>query len=137
MLAHQLFICLTFILTLFATASPIEKTTNLRRAASGCGISHPIAGIGVTTYHALPSGDRTRSYSIHLPSGYNQTQEYPVVVGFHGSSSIGLFFEADTGLSLAKYSGAVSLLLLGDVTLITKAHGRIENYGLSERCWCE
>jgi poly(3-hydroxybutyrate) depolymerase len=113
MLIHRLSVCLISVLIHFVIASPIETTTNVRRATSGCGISHPIAGIGITTYHAVKSGNLTRSYSIHLPSGYNQTQEYPVVVGFHGSSSIGLFFEADTGLSQAKYSGNVSLLLPG------------------------
>ncbi|KAF2435432.1 carbohydrate esterase family 1 protein [Tothia fuscella] len=85
----------------FITASPIAS----ERAVSGCGTPHPIGSIGLTTYHGLESGGKSRSYSIHLPSGYDRNREYPVVVGFHGSDSIGLFLELDTGLSLSKYSG--------------------------------
>jgi poly(3-hydroxybutyrate) depolymerase len=98
-------ILLTFIT--FVSSSPIDSQTTSRRTVSGCGISHPIGGLGITTYHEVKSSARTRSYSIHLPSNYDSGHKYPLVVGFHGSSSVGLFLEVDTGLSLAKYSANV------------------------------
>jgi poly(3-hydroxybutyrate) depolymerase len=75
------------------------------RATAGCGKTHLLAGI--TTYHGLTSSGRDRKYSVHLPSGYDKSKPYPVVLGFHGSSSIGLFFEVDTKLSESRFSANV------------------------------
>ncbi|KAF2971825.1 hypothetical protein GQX73_g1731 [Xylaria multiplex] len=72
------------------------------RATSGCGKVHLLPG--VTTYHGLASSGRDRTYSVHLPSGYDKSKPYPVVLGFHGSSSIGLFFEVDTKMSESRFS---------------------------------
>ncbi|KAF9024551.1 carbohydrate esterase family 1 protein [Hymenopellis radicata] len=69
---------------------------------SGCGKTHWFNGI--THYALLTSSGITRSYSIHAPANYSSTTPYPLVLGFHGSSSIGLFLEADSGLSSSKYS---------------------------------
>lgn len=71
----------------------------------GCGIEHWFNGI--TQYSGLKSSGRDRSYSIHLPPDYDENNPYPVVLGFHGSSSIGLFFEVDTRLSESQYSANV------------------------------
>ncbi|KAJ7862366.1 hypothetical protein B0H14DRAFT_3444744 [Mycena olivaceomarginata] len=71
--------------TLVGAASidiPRAATVN---GTAGCGTTHWFNGI--TQYHSLQSGTRSRDYSIHLPS-----------------SSVGFFFEADTGLSGSKYS---------------------------------
>ncbi|KAI1421347.1 carbohydrate esterase family 1 protein [Xylaria sp. FL1777] len=73
-----------------------------RAATAGCGKTHILAG--VTTYHGLTSSGHDRSYSVHLPGGYDKSKPSPVVLGFHGSSSIGLFFEADTKLSESRFS---------------------------------
>ncbi|PSN75528.1 alpha/beta-hydrolase [Corynespora cassiicola Philippines] len=74
------------------------------RAESGCGKSHIFPGW--TKYRfGLKSSGKERSYSYHLPAGYDKDRKYPVVVGFHGSSSIGLFFELDTKMSEMRYSG--------------------------------
>jgi poly(3-hydroxybutyrate) depolymerase len=74
------------------------------RAASGCGKSQFLPG--VTQYRfGLKSSGKDRSYSYHLPSNYDKNKKYPVVVGFHGSSSVGVFFELDTKMSEARYSG--------------------------------
>lgn len=75
------------------------------RATAGCGKVHLLPG--VTTYHGLTSSGRDRSYSIHLPSGYDKSKPYPVVLGFHGSSSVGLFFEVDTKMSESRFSANV------------------------------
>ena len=77
------------------------------RATSGCGNTQFLPG--VTQYRlGLKSSGMDRSYSYHLPSSYDKNKKYPVVVGFHGSSSVGLFFELDTKMSEARYSGDVS-----------------------------
>lgn len=70
---------------------------------SGCGKNHLFNGI--TQPRFIRSGSDTRSYGVHLPSNYSPTKQYPVIIGFHGSSSIGLFFEADTRLDEARYTG--------------------------------
>ncbi|KAJ7328031.1 carbohydrate esterase family 1 protein [Mycena albidolilacea] len=88
--------------TLVGAASidtPRAATVN---GTAGCGTTHWFNGI--TQYHSLQSGTRSRDYSIHLPSSYDANKPYPLVLGFHGSSSVGFFFEADTGLSGSKYS---------------------------------
>ncbi|KAJ7232313.1 hypothetical protein B0H12DRAFT_1145488 [Mycena haematopus] len=95
--------------TIYTAASLLAATTTLARAATidvlerttttgtaGCGTSHIFNGI--TQYHSLQSGGVDRSYSIHLPSDYNETAPYPL---------IGFFFEADTGLSDSQYSADI------------------------------
>ncbi|KAI0011098.1 carbohydrate esterase family 1 protein [Xylariaceae sp. FL0662B] len=68
----------------------------------GCGESHSFTGI--THYHDLKSSGRERKYSIHLPGDYDESKPYPLVLGFHGSSSVGFFFEVDSKLSEDRYS---------------------------------
>lgn len=70
---------------------------------SGCGKTHFFNGI--TQYHNVKSSGTDRSYGVHLPSSYSKDHQYPTILGFHGSSSIGLFLEADTGLDGAKFTG--------------------------------
>jgi poly(3-hydroxybutyrate) depolymerase len=72
------------------------------RGSSGCGKSSFLPG--VTQYRFLKSSGKDRSYSYHLPSSYDIDKPYAVVVGFHGSSSIGAFFELDTKMSQERYS---------------------------------
>jgi poly(3-hydroxybutyrate) depolymerase len=72
------------------------------RGSSGCGKSSLFPGI--TQYRFLKSSGKDRSYSYHVPSSYNVDKPYPVVVGFHGSTSIGAFFELDTKMSQERYS---------------------------------
>lgn len=85
-------------------ALPHSPATLTPRASSGCGKSAFLPGI--TQYRfGLKSAGHDRSYSYHLPSSYDKNKAYPIVIGFHGSSSIGLFLEADTKLSEARYSG--------------------------------
>jgi poly(3-hydroxybutyrate) depolymerase len=70
---------------------------------SGCGVDHWFNG--VTQYRDVQSSNASRSYGIHLPSNYSSSTQYPVILGFHGSSSIGFFFEEDTRLDDAQYTG--------------------------------
>lgn len=71
--------------------------------STGCGEKPFLPGI--TQYRFIKSSDKSRSYSYHLPSSYDANKQYPVVLGFHGSSSIGAFFELDTKMSQGRYSG--------------------------------
>ncbi|ORY17494.1 carbohydrate esterase family 1 protein [Clohesyomyces aquaticus] len=102
----MLFLAALFVALLTHTAFghpqwPVQVTP---RATSGCGKSQFLPG--VTQYRfGLKSAGKDRSYSYHLPSNYGKNKPYPVVIAFHGSSSIGLFLEADTRLSEAKFSG--------------------------------
>ncbi|KAH7074239.1 Alpha/Beta hydrolase protein [Paraphoma chrysanthemicola] len=73
------------------------------RASTGCGKKPFLPGI--TQYRGVKSSGKDRSYSFHLPSSYDASKAYPVVLGFHGSSSIGAFFELDTKMSQGRYSG--------------------------------
>ncbi|KAI0883172.1 carbohydrate esterase family 1 protein [Annulohypoxylon maeteangense] len=92
----------TNFITAIATTLGIAATAAAAGTA-GCGKSHPLPNI--TQYFGLTSSGRYRSYSVHLPANYSETTAYPVVLGFHGSSSVGLFFEADTKMSEARFSG--------------------------------
>ncbi|KAF7308836.1 Carbohydrate esterase family 1 protein [Mycena kentingensis (nom. inval.)] len=71
--------------------------------SAGCGTTHWFPGI--TKYHSVTSSNRSRDYSIHLPSSYDANHPYPVVLGFHGSSSVGFFLEVDSKLSESRFSG--------------------------------
>lgn len=74
-----------------------------RGDTSGCGKEHIFNSI--TKPRSLTSSGKSRGYGVHLPGNYDKAKQYPVIFGFHGSSSIGLFFEVDTGLDDAKYTG--------------------------------
>ncbi|KAF2761463.1 hypothetical protein EJ05DRAFT_264925 [Pseudovirgaria hyperparasitica] len=87
-----------------ATNAFPQQEALIRSASKGCGQSHFY--LGVTQYRGLQSGSRDRKYSIHLPIDYDANRAYPVVMGFHGSSSIGFFFEADSKMSEARFSGS-------------------------------
>ncbi|KAI1173979.1 carbohydrate esterase family 1 protein [Nemania sp. FL0916] len=82
--------------------SALLASTVAAGATPGCGKTHLFPGL--TTYHGLTSSGHDRTYSVHLPTGYDKATPYPAVIGFHGSSSIGLFFEVDTRLSESRFS---------------------------------
>ena len=86
-----------------ATSAPLPPKQ--AAAGGGCGKTHLLNG--VTKYHSLTSGGRTRDYSIHAPASYDKDSAYPVVLGFHGSDSVGFFFEVDTRMSEAHFSADV------------------------------
>ncbi|KAI8951485.1 carbohydrate esterase family 1 protein [Xylaria longipes] len=92
---------LYIISALAASIAPALAVPVAARATTGCGTFHLP---GLTTYHGLTSSGRDRKYSVHLPTGYDSSKPYPTVLGFHGSSSIGLFFEVDTKLSESRFS---------------------------------
>lgn len=90
-------------------AHPQPLPLPITSSSPGCGKPHTLPG---TTHYRLnlpsPAANNTttrRSYSYHLPANYNPSTPYPVVLGFHGSSSTGVFFELDTKMSEARFSG--------------------------------
>jgi poly(3-hydroxybutyrate) depolymerase len=89
-----------------AAALDLPPRTTEVAGTAGCGTTHWFNGI--TQYHSLKSSGRDRSYSIHLPNDYDENKPYPLVLGFHGSDGIGLFFELDTRMSSSDYSANVS-----------------------------
>jgi poly(3-hydroxybutyrate) depolymerase len=98
-----------FLSTLFLLSGLLQPTHALPQhhdivpqGSSGCG--KPSFRPGITQYRFLKSSGKDRSYSYHVPSSYDVDQAYAVVFGFHGSSSIGAFFELDTKMSQEKYS---------------------------------
>jgi poly(3-hydroxybutyrate) depolymerase len=95
--ALLVFACLLRLLHAFP-----QHHTIASRGSSGCGKSQLLPGL--TEYRSLKSSGEDRSYTYHLPSSYNSDKAYPIVVGFHGSSSIGYFFELDTKMDEARYS---------------------------------
>ncbi|KAK7750003.1 hypothetical protein SLS62_008112 [Diatrype stigma] len=88
-----------------ALATTLQSTFGeavVERQSEGCGKTHFFNGI--TQYYNLTSSGRDRQYSIHLPGDYDEASPYPVVLGFHGSDSVGFFFEADTKMSEDRFS---------------------------------
>jgi poly(3-hydroxybutyrate) depolymerase len=67
------------------------------RDTPGCGKTHD--DHDGTFSRSINSGGIQRNCSIHLPPKYSPEDNHPVILGFHGSSSIGAFFEADTRFS--------------------------------------
>ncbi|KAF2729557.1 carbohydrate esterase family 1 protein [Polyplosphaeria fusca] len=98
---HLGFLLLASICSL-AFALPSQPVTS--RAGSGCGKTQLFPGVTQYKFNLKSSG-KDRSYSWHLPSDYDKNKQYPVVLGFHGSSTTGVLFELDTKLSESRFSG--------------------------------
>ncbi|KAM3547576.1 hypothetical protein MY1884_009518, partial [Beauveria asiatica] len=81
-----------------ATSAPYTGGDTL-----GCGKTHLFSGLA--QLRTLESSGQDRRYLAHVPADYDAQRRYPVVVGFHGSSSVGFFLAADTGLDLPRYTG--------------------------------
>ena len=98
---------LAAILLLSRTGTAAPTDTAATNSAVGCGKTLHLKGVDVNR-----KVDGDRNYWYRLPSNYDKNKQYPVVLGFHGSSRLGgtfdgLAFAADSKLSLSKYSGDV------------------------------
>lgn len=92
---------LAALLPLFHTAAALPANT---AKVLGCGKQTNFDGF---TLQRSVANDR--SYWYHLPSNYSPNTQYPVVLGFHGSSKIGagldgIGFEVDSQLSSSRFS---------------------------------
>lgn len=102
-MAQRTALLLACILHLTLSFALPQSRSLVPRASPGCGKSAFLPGL---TQHrfGLKSSGKDRSYSFHVPASYEANKVYPVILGFHGSSSIGAFFELDTKMSEARYS---------------------------------
>ena len=92
-------------------------------------------GISASSLKFLTSNGTQRSYWAHVPSTYERSKSYPVVIAFHGSSKLGFdidgfAMEADTRLSLplvpTKYSESVCQISLGTaLTVLIERRGSL------------
>lgn len=85
-----------------ALATTIKRATIAAKKSSGCGTNY--ADLTQPAQY-LDAGGKNRSYYIHLPPTYDSNRAHPMVVGFHGSQSIGLFLAIDSKLNETRYSG--------------------------------
>lgn len=96
---------LALLLSVNHVAALPRPDKDARASPPGCNVRYLFDGVTKHVFN-LQSGKKARSYSYHLPRNYNENRghQYPVVMGFHGSSSIGLFFEADTKMDRDEFS---------------------------------
>lgn len=81
-----------------ASAKEENRLTTLPVKSIGCGKPSPVAsGRSVTQF--LSSGGTDRSYLLHIPTGYKDTVEQPLVLNFHGHGSTALQQQYRTGFS--------------------------------------
>lgn len=69
---------------------------------SGCGKSH---ASNETEAWSLISSGLNRTYYVHVPEDYSANDQHQTIVGFHGRGGSGPYFERDTGLSQAQFTG--------------------------------
>ena len=89
--------------------SPRDKTMYLRRQfptllslslalhSFGCvgdGDDGTCDNAAAEGYHTITDGDVTREYILHLPSNYDATVEYPLVISFHGNGGCAEMFSS-------------------------------------------
>jgi poly(3-hydroxybutyrate) depolymerase len=63
---------------------------------TGCGKAYDFHGLPMS--HTIKSSSMRRKFGVRIPRSYNQTRQYPVIVGYHGNGRTGLYFEVDTRL---------------------------------------
>lgn len=67
--------------------------------SSGCGKKSPFAP-GTSENEMLRETNVERFFRLHIPSGYNSKDKYPLVLNFHGHSNSAVNQERITGMSL-------------------------------------
>jgi polyhydroxybutyrate depolymerase len=81
-----------------ASVSGSDTLTTFPIQSTGCGKPSPIAP-GTSVDQTLLSGGIVRSYLLHIPRGYNDRIEQPLVLNFHGHGSSALQQQSRTGFS--------------------------------------
>jgi polyhydroxybutyrate depolymerase len=66
-------------------------------ASAGCQ-RQPDVPTGSTSEQTLESGGRTRTYLVHLPTGFQPSRPTPLVLAFHGRKGTGNDIEAFSGI---------------------------------------
>ncbi|WP_326609827.1 alpha/beta hydrolase-fold protein [Streptomyces scopuliridis] len=81
-------------LTGTATAAPVPHGTS----KAACRLPAPQAP-GTSASHTISSGGRDRTYQLHLPAGYAEKRDWPVILAFHGRGNTGAGTEEFSKLS--------------------------------------
>ncbi|HLI06479.1 MAG TPA: PHB depolymerase family esterase [Ktedonobacteraceae bacterium] len=86
--------------TTFSSVSAQEESrlTTVAEKSTGCGKPSPVAP-GTSVTQTLSSGGIDRSYLLHIPTGYKDTVEQPLVLNFHGHGSNASQQQYRTGFS--------------------------------------
>ncbi|KAK2608945.1 hypothetical protein QQS21_002521 [Conoideocrella luteorostrata] len=105
MIINALLLLLTPYVTRHVLAGTSTPSSYRGGDTSGCGKTHIVQGLGLSISRVVQSGGTDRKYSAHLPANYSKDHQYPTIIGFHGSSSIGFFFQVDTKLDEARFTG--------------------------------
>lgn len=81
------------------SATEEHMLTTLPIKSAGCGKPSMVAP-GNSVQQVLSSGGIDRSYLLHIPRGYRDTVEQPLVLNFHGHGSTALQQQYRTGFSM-------------------------------------
>ena len=81
--------------------TPLPEATIVTTAISSAGCGKPVpAPPGKSVYETLFSGGLTRTYLLHVPTGYQASSSAAVVLDFHGHGSNASQQEHHSGMSL-------------------------------------
>jgi poly(3-hydroxybutyrate) depolymerase len=81
-----------------ATPAPATPVQAGRHHVHGCGRPAPQPA-GTSRLHQIASGGLDRTYQLHLPDGYRNDRDWPLVLAFHGRGNTGAGTEAFANLS--------------------------------------
>ncbi|OIW22637.1 alpha/beta-hydrolase [Coniochaeta ligniaria NRRL 30616] len=81
----------------------------LAKAAITSGCGKQATNVGLTTPFNVTSSNASRNFLVHVPLGYDNHHQYPVVLAFHGNTETAAELELDTRLSDPKWSPSASL----------------------------
>ncbi|GAA2107682.1 alpha/beta hydrolase family esterase [Actinomadura alba] len=82
----------------FPPASADTRDRSQAPGSRGCGLAVPQSP-GSSELREISSGDRVRTYQLHIPSDYDPKRRWPVVLTFHGRGSTGAEIEEFSKLS--------------------------------------
>lgn len=98
--------------------APILKTLlimpflGLTQAGSVSGCGKQPANINATSSFNVTSSSTSRNFLVHVPSGYDNNHQYPVVLAFSGNTETAEEMELDTRLSDPNWSPDVNFPLI-------------------------
>lgn len=81
--------------SLSPTASPAAATRSAHQACTKATDQES----GASAKYEITSGGDTRTYILHLPKGYAQHRNWPLIIAYHGRGSTGTEVEGFSGLS--------------------------------------
>ncbi|EPS44170.1 hypothetical protein H072_1852 [Dactylellina haptotyla CBS 200.50] len=104
----------------FLLVSAVSFLPCLAQGSAGCG--KDVAATSNRQFN-ITSSNTGRGFLLHLPDGYDTNKQYPVIFGFHGSGSVGIYFEVDTKFSAPEWAGNDTIMVYPDALNGTWATG--------------